>query len=554
MKKILFLLLLSVATYGQTYQNPTFGTVTTKTSPTVTTPAFIGTLEATGVNGKIPSTYIEKTENKATDFTTVNNTLYPTVQAVKTYADGLVVGLLNDRGSYDASSNLFPTTGGSGTSGAILKGDIWYVSVAGTLGGKAVAIGDSFRALANTPAQTAANWSLLSSNLAYVPANDANVIHTTGNETKTGTLTATSFIKSGTTSTNALLAGGGTLANPISGSGTTNYFPKFTGTNTLGNSVAFESGGFFQTSNDIFLDGVRLGKGSSGNVTNVVFGFDSATNNVSGISNISLGSYSLHDNLSSYNIAIGGAAMYGNLNGTRNTGVGFEVLNNVSSGDDNLAFGYRAGRKYTGDIDITTSNTSLFIGSLTKALGNSQSNQIVIGYDATGNGSNTATLGNSSITDTYLNGVVHGTTFAGGATLINAPTAPTATAGTNTTQIATTAFVQGVSRPYKVYTALISQSGTSAPTAKILENTLGGSVTFNYGSTGLYSVDAPTGSLTADKTYIFINKGNSTVNANQVKAYYFSTNAFRIQTYDSAFNQANGVIDNDALLEVRVYN
>lgn len=51
----------------------------------------------------------------------------------KTYADGLVVGLLDDRGSYNASANTFPASGGSGTAGAILKGDLWYISVAGTL-------------------------------------------------------------------------------------------------------------------------------------------------------------------------------------------------------------------------------------------------------------------------------------------------------------------------------------------------------------------------------------------------------------------------------------
>lgn len=88
MKKILFLLLLSVATYGQTYQNPTFGTVTTKTSPTVTTPAFINTQEATGVNGKIPSTYIEKTENKQNSLTTDGTGVkYSTVDAVNAGLD-----------------------------------------------------------------------------------------------------------------------------------------------------------------------------------------------------------------------------------------------------------------------------------------------------------------------------------------------------------------------------------------------------------------------------------------------------------------------------------
>ena len=45
---------------------------------------------------------LETISNKATDFSLVNNTLYPSVQAVKAYADALVVGLLDDRGNYDA--------------------------------------------------------------------------------------------------------------------------------------------------------------------------------------------------------------------------------------------------------------------------------------------------------------------------------------------------------------------------------------------------------------------------------------------------------------------
>lgn len=93
--------------------------------------------------------------------------------ATQAYADGLVAGLLDDRGSYDASSNLFPATGGSGPAGAIKKGDIWYISVAGTLGGSAVTVGDSVRALVDTPGQTATNWSILETNIGYVPVNKA---------------------------------------------------------------------------------------------------------------------------------------------------------------------------------------------------------------------------------------------------------------------------------------------------------------------------------------------------------------------------------------------
>lgn len=116
----------------------------------------------------------ENTSNKATDFSTVNDTLYPTVQAAKTYADNLVAGLLDYRGAYDASSNVFPSTGGSGTAGAIMKGDMFIISVAGTLGGTAVQVGDSLIASVDTPAQTASNWNILNSNITYVPEDVAN--------------------------------------------------------------------------------------------------------------------------------------------------------------------------------------------------------------------------------------------------------------------------------------------------------------------------------------------------------------------------------------------
>jgi hypothetical protein len=94
--------------------------------------------------------------------------------AAKAYADNLVVGLLDDRGNYDASGNLFPASGGSGAAGAIKKGDIWTVSVGGTLGGNAVAIGDQVRALTDAPGQTAANWAISEANIGYVPENAAN--------------------------------------------------------------------------------------------------------------------------------------------------------------------------------------------------------------------------------------------------------------------------------------------------------------------------------------------------------------------------------------------
>lgn len=83
-------------------------------------------------------------------------------------------GLLDFRGSYDASVNTFPATGGSGNSGAIIKGDFWLISVGGTLGGSAVSVGDTIYAIADTPGQTAGNWAALEGNIGYTPENSAN--------------------------------------------------------------------------------------------------------------------------------------------------------------------------------------------------------------------------------------------------------------------------------------------------------------------------------------------------------------------------------------------
>ncbi len=112
----------------------------------------------------------------STDSTLASNSSsqIPVVSAVKGYVDSAVTGLFDDRGNYDASTNLFPATGGSGTAGAIKKGDIWLISVAGTLGGQAVRVGDTVRALIDTPAQTAGNWSTTNVGFGYVPENTAN--------------------------------------------------------------------------------------------------------------------------------------------------------------------------------------------------------------------------------------------------------------------------------------------------------------------------------------------------------------------------------------------
>lgn len=98
--------------------------------------------------------------------------------ATKAYVDTAVVGLFDSRGNYDAHDNAFPSTGGSGAAGAIMKGDTWFISVAGTLGTEAVVSGDLLVAVVDTPGSTASNWNInhVGASLGYTAENAANKV------------------------------------------------------------------------------------------------------------------------------------------------------------------------------------------------------------------------------------------------------------------------------------------------------------------------------------------------------------------------------------------
>lgn len=98
-----------------------------------------------------------------------SDTAIASAKAIKALIDASVAGLWDNRGNYDASGNVFPSAGGSGDSGAILKSDVWVISVAGTLGTLVVSPGDVLIALVDAPGQTQANWNVCEFNLGYTP-------------------------------------------------------------------------------------------------------------------------------------------------------------------------------------------------------------------------------------------------------------------------------------------------------------------------------------------------------------------------------------------------
>jgi hypothetical protein len=110
-----------------------------------------------------------------------SDTKYPSVKAVKTYVDANVAGLLDDRGNFAAnptSPGNYPQPPlGSGPAGAIMKGDIWFISVPGFLNTNAVMIGSSVRALVdNATALNDAQWDILDTGLGFIPEDVNNKV------------------------------------------------------------------------------------------------------------------------------------------------------------------------------------------------------------------------------------------------------------------------------------------------------------------------------------------------------------------------------------------
>jgi hypothetical protein len=108
------------------------------------------------------------------------------------------------------------------------------------------------------------------------------------------------------------------------------------------------------------------------------------------------------------------------------------------------------------------------------------------------------------------------------------------------------------SRPYKVYTALISQEGTSAPTATVLENTVG-AVTFSYTDVGVYNVVSPE-LFTDGKT--FVETKYTLIDTNDVIGYasiaFVENSNVVITSRNSSSVLANDRIANHPI-EIRVY-
>ena len=173
--------------------------------------------------------------------------------------------------------------------------------------------------------------------------------------------------------------------------------------NTTGNQINFQ--------NDIGQPILKMngagqiwsyGKGFQ--LGNTGFGDGTFNNMVSGNGNTAFGTLSSPNlNAGFDNVSMGRASMFGLTNGSRNTGIGYFSLARNSTGVNNTAVGMLSADSAVTTI-LTSVSNGVFIGHDTRALVNGSNNEIVIGAQAIGNGSNTATIGNASTVATYLKG------------------------------------------------------------------------------------------------------------------------------------------------------
>jgi hypothetical protein len=140
---------------------------------------------------------------------------------------------------------------------------------------------------------------------------------------------------------------------------------------------------------------------------NTANGSSSLRLNTTGNRNTANGYASLYANTTGYqNTANGTESLFSNTTGNRNTANGLASLYSNTTGSYNTANGHQSGIYTTSGAANQTSSNSVYLGYDTRSSASGNTNEVVIGSSARGNGSNSATLGNDSITKTVLKGNV----------------------------------------------------------------------------------------------------------------------------------------------------
>ena len=120
----------------------------------------------------------------------------------------------------------------------------------------------------------------------------------------------------------------------------------------------------------------------------------------------------------------------------------------------------------------------------------------------------------------------------------------------NKTRNFTAGTITSAGLGYTSYVALITQVDTAAPTAKILQNTTGATLTWARTSAGIFTVTSSTAIFTTDKTIVFANPGNDSTASGDPDIIWARTSNTVLTITASA--GVNNVLT-DGSFEVRIY-
>jgi hypothetical protein len=154
--------------------------------------------------------------------------------------------------------------------------------------------------------------------------------------------------------------------------------------------------------------GYQAGYNSGDTYNNIFIGYMAGFSNTSSVSNVFTGFQAGYSNLEGgVNVFSGYQAGYSNDYGNSNVFIGEFAGYNYRNGNQNICIGLQSGIYLYDDVTPkTTGDSCIYLGARTKSAIDGAENEIVIGYNAVGNGSNTIVIGSDSISTTTLKGNV----------------------------------------------------------------------------------------------------------------------------------------------------
>ena len=321
------------------------------------------------------------------------------------------------------------------------------------------------------------------------------------------------------------------IASGIGGSGSINYVPKWNNTNTL------------SSTSSIYDDGSSVGIGITSSSSKLHIkgsGTSSSTYSLKVDNEVTLlSSNSLLSIRNDGLISIGGNSVFSSV----------QIQNSISSYVYSYGLGGQFGITNEAGFPNLFLNSSYSGGKFYITNGSSGNNAFAQINTTTGNwliGSPNTTVYSDTITyKLEVSGTVSTTGF-------RMPTG--ASAGYVLTSDASGNGSWNKKLPYKVYVALLSQTGINDPTCVELENTFGITATFSYISTGHYELYL-TGQLTSGKTFI-VNGcpdqdpigGNFGIFITE----YLNTSRIKLSTVDDGGTFYDDGLNNTSI-EIRVY-